>query len=219
MDRAEILRRFERLLDTALTEEAPPAGIPAEILNGDVSPAGTPTDWFTVWSAITALTQETKLQGRAFKQLTDTLAAETGTRTRKESILPLLEIRERLLRGLESARGGVEVRPALLDRVFSARRREIEHARAVVRGLEEGYRLTLAYVDDLLLQAGVRPIQCEGRPFDPRVMSALDTEETDRVAEGTVLTVYRTGYEWNGETLRPAQVRVAKRRAMGGTNE
>jgi molecular chaperone GrpE (heat shock protein) len=40
-------------------------------------------------------------------------------------------------------------------------------------------------------------------------MNAIDKEESATVAEGTVLEVYRSGYEWNGEIFRPAQVKVA----------
>ena len=35
MDRSQILQRFEQWLDSALAEEDPPQGIPAEILAGD----------------------------------------------------------------------------------------------------------------------------------------------------------------------------------------
>src|SRR5262249_40111730 len=152
-----------------------------------------------------------KLQGRAFKQLSESLAAEGERRGRKESLGGLLEMRERLLRGLESVRGREEVEPTPWDRLFPARWRKVQHALDVVRALEEGYRLSLGYLDDLLFQFQVHPIECEGRPFDPRRMNAVDVEETDRTAEGTVLSVYRTGYEWNGELFRPAQVRVARR--------
>jgi GrpE len=210
MDRSEILRRFEQWLDTALAEEGPPPGIPAEILAGDDASECPPTDWHTMWSAMTALTGEVKLQGRAFKQLSETLAADAERRGRKEALGGLLEIRERLLRGLEGVRGHEEIRPNLWDRIFARRWRELEHALGVVRALEEGYRLSLNYLDDLLLQFQIRPIECEGRQFDPRRMNAVDVEETSRAVEGTVLFVYRDGYEWNGELYRPAQVRVAK---------
>ena len=229
MDRSEILQRFERWLDGALAEEDPPQGIPAEILAGD-QPESSPTDWYTMWAAVTALTQEVKLQGRAFKQLNETLAAEAERRGRKESLGALLEMRERLLRGLEATRGlesvrGLEgvrgpdpVQPGLWDRLFPERRREVQHALGVVRALEEGYRLSLGYLDDLLYQFQVQPIECEGRQFDPRRMNAVDVEETDRAAEGTVLSVYRVGYEWNGELFRPAQVRVARKPGSGGVH-
>jgi molecular chaperone GrpE len=92
----------------------------------------------------------------------------------------------------------------------------MEHAFSVVRAFEEGYRLSLSHLDDLLFQFQIRPIECEGLPFDPRRMNAVDVEETDRAPEGTVLLVYRPGYECNGELYRPAQVRVAKRPVNGG---
>ena len=214
MDRSEILQRFEQWLDGALAEEDPPQGIPAEILAGEPAESA-PTDWYTMWSAVTALTQEVKLQGRAFKQLSENLAAEAERRGRKESLGALLEMRERLLRGLEAVRGREELQPSLWDRLFPERWRKVQHAFDVVRALEEGYRMSLGYLDDLLFQFQVQPIECEGRPFDPRRMKAVDVEETDRAAEGTVLSVYRMGYEWNGELFRPAQVRVARRPGNG----
>jgi molecular chaperone GrpE len=219
MDRAEILRRFEQYLDTALADEGPPPGIPAEILSGDAPAEGSPTDWYTMWAAVTALTQEVRLQGRAFKQMGETLAADADRRSRKESLGGLLEMRERLQRGLEAVRGRTELQPVLWDRIFKERWREVQHALDVVRALEEGYRLSLGYLDDLLFQFQVQPIECEGRKFDPRRMNAVDVEETDQAEEGTVVSVYRTGYEWNGELFRPAQVRVARRPRSAASNE
>ncbi len=215
MDRSEILQRFEQWLDASLAAEDPPQGIPAEILAGEAGPETSPTDWYTMWEGMTALTQEVKLQGRAFKQLSEALAADAERRGRKESLAALLEVRERLLRGLEGTRGRQQLRPGFWDRIFAGRWREVQDALGVARALEDGYRLTLGYLDDLLLQFQVQPIECEGRPFDPRRMHAVDVEETESAAEGTVLAVYRAGYEWNGELYRPAQVRVAKRPGNG----
>jgi molecular chaperone GrpE len=216
MERGEILRRFEQWLDSAMAEEAPPSGIPPEILTGDAAPESAVTDWYAMWAAMTALTQEVKLQGRAFKQLSESLTAEGERRGRKESLGALLEMRERLARGLEGLSGLEEVQPGFWDRIFASRWRQVEHALGVVRAMEEGYRLTLGRLDDLLSEFQVQPIECEGRQFDPRRMKAVDVEETDRAAEGTVLAVYRAGYEWHGELYRPAQVRVAKRPEDGG---
>jgi hypothetical protein len=215
MDRAELLQRFERCLDAAMTDEEPPAGIPAAILE-DPGSAAPVTDWTAVWSAMTALTQEVKLQGRAFKQLSENLAADAERRGRRDALDGLLEVRERLLRGLDTVAARPTVRPGLLDRLFPRRWREIEHALGVAAALEEGYRLGLAHVDDLLFRYEVRPMECEGRPFDPRRMNAVDVEERVDVAEGTVLSVYRAGYECKGEVYRPAHVRVARRPAGGG---
>jgi molecular chaperone GrpE len=213
MDRSDIVRRFEQCLDAALTEEDPPRGIPPGILDDCGNADSSTTDQYAMWAAMTALTQEVKLQGRAFKQMSETLAADAERRGRKEALGAILETRERLLRGLDAVRGLEEVRPSLWDRIFAVRWRQVRHALDVVRALEEGYRLSLGYLDDLLFQFQVQPIECEGRQFDPRRMNAVDVEETDRAEEGTVVAVYRTGYEWNGELFRPAQVRVARRPA------
>ena len=97
------------------------------------------------------------------------------------------------------------------DRIFRRRWEQVWHALEVVNALEQGYRLSLESLNDLLAKFEIRPIECEGRPFDPRLMSAVDAEETTGAAEGTVVAVYRNGYEWNGNVYRPAQVRVARR--------
>ena len=223
-NRTEILHRFEEWLDSALSEEAPPSGIPSELLTGEAEDAQTaPTDMHAMWAAITALTQEVKLQGRAFKQMSDTLVRDTERRVRKGVLDSLLEIRERLLRGLKSIRAAHKemeaLRPAFYDRLFAARWRKVRHSIEAVAAMEEGYRLGLQHLDDLLGQFLVRPIECEGELFDPQCMNAVDIEETSDVSEGTVTSVYRTGYEWNGEVYRPAEVRVARLPRGGAIRE
>jgi molecular chaperone GrpE len=216
ISREDILHRFEQWLDSTLAPEGPPPGIPAEILNGEENGAeSTPTDLHAMWAAVTALTQEVKLQGRAFKQMSETLVRETERRSRKEVLDALLEMRERLLRGLEAVRARDKLQPVFLDRIFRARWGKIQRSLDVVEALEQGQQLALQSLDDLLRQFLVTPIECEGEFFDPRRMNAVAVEETDAVMDGTVLAVYRTGYEWNGEVYRPAQVRVARSLAEG----
>ena len=218
--RDDILQRFQTFLDTALAQEEPPKGIPNEILDGgEGGPETSPADLYTMWSAMTALTQEVKLQGRAFKQLNETLAREAERRSRKEVLDALLDLRERLVRGIESVGAAEELRPSLWDSIFRKRWEQIQRSLDIVRSLEKGYRLSLESLNDLLERFNVRPIRCEGQPFDPRMMSAIDVEETAGAAEGTVLSVYRTGYEWNGEVYRPAQVKVARRLRNTAINE
>ena len=79
--RARLLRRFEAWLDAALDDEEPPAGLAAEILtelaeDGPIAGPGPrrPVDLYTLWSSLTALSQEIKLQGRSFKQLQENLS-------------------------------------------------------------------------------------------------------------------------------------------------
>ena len=75
-----------------------------------------------------------------------------------------------------------------------------------------GYELGIERLDQTLEEFHAREIRCAGEIFDPRRMNAIESEATDAYPEGTVLEVYRSGYEWNGEVFRPAQVKVARAR-------
>ena len=236
MSRQQILRRFEEWLDGTIAAEEPPRGVDAEILavmagdsEGPARPA--PTAAYSLWAAMTALTQEVKLQGRSFKELNDTLGSqasriaererelqrETERRCRKEVLGVLIDLRDRLGRGLESVRASeAEVskaaarrgwRALIVSRLFSQAGEDA--AAATLAALKKGYELGLARLDQTLEEFNAREIPCEGQAFDPRRMNAIDRQESSAVPEGTVIEVYRSGYEWNGEVFRPAQVKVS----------
>ena len=235
LTRDEILRRLEQWVDCALAAEDPPHGIDAEILSAltsasdeDAAQAGRRCDTYALWSAMTALATEVKLQGRAFKELSDTLpeqAAQTveelrathrererdvereaERRCRKEALAVLIDMRDRLARGLESVRQASSPVPSgWLDRIL----RRAPGPDPTIEALIKGYELALERLDQALSDSNAREIQCAGLAFDPRRMNAIDREESDAVPEGTVLEVYRSGYEWNGEVFRPAQVKVS----------
>jgi len=76
-------------------------------------------------------------------------------------------------------------------------------------GILEGIRLTKYQLDQILDQEGVRPIEAEGRPFDPRLEEALQSVEDPNVPDHTVVQVVRQGYTYQDEVLRPAQVIVS----------
>ncbi len=76
--RQRLIAQFERWLDRMDEGEAPPEGIPQEIID-DAGQApdqddATATDFYTLFSALTTLSGEVRLQGRTFKSLTDALA-------------------------------------------------------------------------------------------------------------------------------------------------
>jgi len=232
MDREEILRRFETWLDRVLAAEEPPPGIGAELLSSltaetEASTAGK-CDLYSMWAAVTGLTQEVRLQGRSFKQLSETLAPladlapqlpemqrDAQERARREMLDVLLDLRDRLSRGLEAAHASqARMHEALRSNWRArllARHALLRQASEAVAALVEGYRMSLEHLDEVLAQFDVREIACQGQPFDPGTMYAVDVEETDRAAEGTVVEVYRAGYEWQGEVHRPAQVKVARK--------
>jgi molecular chaperone GrpE len=84
------------------------------------------------------------------------------------------------------------------------------HTGEILAALSQGYSLTLDRLDQALLDLHVSAIVCRGQSFDPQRMTAIEIEETDTVPEGTVVQIYRNGYEWEGEVYRPAQVKVAR---------
>jgi len=263
--RERILRRFELWLDEILDSEQPPEGVAAEILaqlqtDASAEPLGedqTGCDAYAMWSALTAMAEETRLQGRAFKQLHESLTpmqeavgsvdamlrryeaaldqqeqktAEAARQAAWSDVLgTLIDMRDRLLRGSQSAeawlqRPGRERAPGFAAGIlarFQSRRDEdrIQQQEEAVRSMLKGYSLCQEVLEEALARAGVRPIDCLGRPFDPLTMKAVDIGYGLDVPEGAVLEVYRPGY-WRGETVyRPAEVKVAKRRQGAGQDQ
>jgi molecular chaperone GrpE len=257
MSREEILRRFQEWLDGALASEEPPRGIEAEILAAVTGPSGEGRQFpatYSLWSAMTALAQEVKLQGRSFKALNETLDSQVGRMAererdllvnetqrccRKEVLGVLIDLRERLARGLASVRtseAGISkpvphpepvqrpkpVQRGWLRRIFSRGdqprgdqprveqpQTEDDSAGATLAALKKGYELSLDRLEQTLEEFNAHEIACVGQAFDPRRMNAIDRQESSTVPDGTVIEVYRSGYEWNGELFRPAQVKVA----------
>jgi molecular chaperone GrpE len=221
------------LVDAALAAEEAPAGIdPAIVAALPDEPGGEAVDAYALWAAVTSLTQEVKLQGRAFQELNHTLQAQTDRlleelrssyaaressvrreaelRSRKESLTALIDLRDRLGRGRESVRAHEQAPrkdAGWLGRLWSPP--DTSGADAL-GALVRGYELSLERLDQTLEELNAREIRCDGELFDPRRMNAIDSAESSAVPEGTVLEVYRSGYEWNGEVFRTAQVKVAR---------
>jgi molecular chaperone GrpE len=76
--------------------------------------------------------------------------------------------------------------------------------------LRGGLEQTLRGFEAVLASEGVKPIEIEGEPFDPRIAEAIGTSDSDGVAEDTVVAVTQKGYTLGDELLRPAKVIVAK---------
>jgi molecular chaperone GrpE len=273
-----IVRRFEAWLKEVLSHEKPPTGIAGEILAEiegivDLEEAATPDGTCDLQgnrAALTALGQEVRLQGRAFKELGGKLEAlrdlgpgieallqsrgeilsevgrmaeeaRGGGRERAREILAegerrgrsqllgvLIDLKERLRRGLEGVQAapGAPLQPErrgwlarLLGRGGSGAPGGSPaegHPAKVVEAIERGYSMTLDRLDETLGNLGVREIECRNRPFDPAVMHAIEVTETVSAAPGTVLEVLHAGYLWNGELLRASKVRVARAPGTSG---
>lgn len=246
-----MVRNFAAWLDRALEEEQLPESLTPELLralrNGEPLPSlkeahfpDQGSDLYSLWSAMTVLAQEVRVQGRLFKQLNEMLmqsaqnggaqseetasepprAEETrsahsaGGQPRKQEIDLLLDLRDRVERGIgaahEASAGLTSARLPRLARWLGVAREYTQHAQQIIIALSHGYTLTLDRLDEMLTASGVDRIACLNRPFDPQRMTAIDIDESGDAPEGTVVEVYRDGYEWNGTVFRTAQVKVAR---------
>jgi len=133
---------------------------------------------------------------------------------RKQEIDILLDLRDRIERGGNTVRTAAEELPSKrlprLARWLGVGRTYGRHTQVVLAALSQGYSLALDSLDEALLACRVSRVAAEGRIFDPQRMTAIDIEETESVPEGTVVEVYRNGFEWNNEVYRTAPVKVAR---------
>jgi molecular chaperone GrpE len=122
-------------------------------------------------------------------------------------LLDVIDVRDRLVAALKLVTAG---RPHWSDRLLRRNKTDGE-------AWQEGLRMTVRRLDQLLLDRGVVAMQRVGQPFDPRRARVLATVADTSVAEGTVIEEMRTGFLWNDQVLRTAEVIVSK--GGGGKGE
>lgn len=208
----KLLDRFRAYLDTLDGEPEPP------------DQTGEGTDLFSVFIELAALRSEVRTESRLvkealdqFRSVFDTLQASHGTmeqelkRAQAEALeqsrsvlrpllLDVIDIRDRLVAGLKLPQAAPT---RWRDRFW---RRNAPGADA----WREGVRMTLRRVDQFLLARRIAPVELVGRPFDPRLGCVVATAPDASVADGTVIDEVRTGFLWEDELLRPAEVIVSK---------
>jgi molecular chaperone GrpE len=75
-----------------------------------------------------------------------------------------------------------------------------------------GVELIHKQLQDVLQKLNVQRVPAQGQPFDPRVHEAIEVVETDEVPDNHVLEELQSGYRIKDRLLRPAMVRVAKKK-------
>lgn len=73
----------------------------------------------------------------------------------------------------------------------------------------KGINATLAQLDKVLEEMGVKKIDAVGKPFDPQYHEAV--REVPGEEDGVVVEDLQTGYEINGKVIRPSQVVISKK--------
>jgi len=75
----------------------------------------------------------------------------------------------------------------------------------------KGVEMILAHLYEMLKEYGVRPIEAQGKSFDPNLHEALmQVEDKDR-PENTVIEELQKGYLLNDRVIRTAKVKVSKK--------
>ncbi len=82
-----------------------------------------------------------------------------------------------------------------------------EELSAFVKGVE----MILAHLYEMLKNHGVKPIEAEGKIFDPNFHEALMQVEHKDLPEHTIVEVLQKGYLIHGRVLRTAKVKVSKK--------
>lgn len=77
------------------------------------------------------------------------------------------------------------------------------------KSFREGVEMIYKQYQDMLVKFGARPIEIEGKKFDPRLHQAFITEESEDVQEPEVIEELQKGYTLHNRLLRPTLVKVA----------
>ena len=87
------------------------------------------------------------------------------------------------------------------------------HSAADVSNLRKGFEMVVKEFARFLKAEGAEPLKAVGQPFDPHVHEALEQVDTEKDEENNiVLEEIQKGYTLNGRLLRPARVKVARKK-------
>lgn len=94
-----------------------------------------------------------------------------------------------------------------LERVINLAEDKHEDLNAFLKGVE----MILAHLYELLKTHGVKPVDAEGRVFDPNYHEALMQVENKDLPENTIVEVLQKGYLMHERVIRTAKVKVSKK--------
>ncbi|OGB30310.1 MAG: nucleotide exchange factor GrpE [Burkholderiales bacterium RIFCSPLOWO2_12_FULL_61_40] len=185
---------------------------------------GPPVDLALLFSEMSVLRNEVRVEARQFKTALDEMRALTELlgeqnrrlardlerareaegnaqrQTERRMLLEMLDVRDRIA----AAMGVVDAyRPGWWSRLAPTQTR-------LAQGLREGIELTLRRLDEVLAERRVRAIDAVGGRLDPNTMRAVGVGFDAQRPQGEVLSEARRGYVRDDELLRLAEVIVNK---------
>ena len=212
-----LLSRFQAYLDAADTAAPEPRTETADLYSLFVEVAGLRSEVRTESRLVKEALDQFRgvfdtLQASQANLQQDLDRARSAARAQADAalrplLLDVIDLRDRLLAALASA---AAARPGWAGRLL---RRPASGDEA----WQEGLRMTVRRLDQVLLDRRVVPMQLIGLAFDPRRARVVATSADRSTAEGTVLEEVRAGFLWDDQVLRTADVIVSK--SAPGTGE
>ncbi len=80
------------------------------------------------------------------------------------------------------------------------------------KAVREGVDMIQAQMQDFLKDIGIERVKAVGEKFDPNLHDPIETEEAKDKNDGLVTAELKPGYKFSGRLLRPAMVRIAKKK-------
>ena len=183
-------------------------------------------DLHTLLGEMTGLKTEVKAQARQYKNTLDTLSSALDTVQEDNKVLSaeLAASAERfdqqqaeMMRTLllemvnlyDRVSAGVDVlnnyQP--VNSLFRHSKKQDVH---FIERFKQGQQMTLRRFEQLLQSYQVKAVDCVGQKLDPVTMTAVETGENPELGNGIVLEELRTGFLYQGQVLRLAEVKVNK---------
>lgn len=78
----------------------------------------------------------------------------------------------------------------------------------------KGVEMILAHLYEMLKEYGVRPIETQGKIFDPHYHEAMMQAEDKDLPEHTIVEELQKGYLLNDRVIRTAKVKVSKKQEV-----
>jgi len=80
------------------------------------------------------------------------------------------------------------------------------------KAVQEGVDMIQNQIQKFLKDLGVERIKTVGEKFDPHMHEAIEIEESGDKEDGIIVEELKPGYKLNGRLLRPASVKIVKRK-------
>jgi molecular chaperone GrpE len=94
-----------------------------------------------------------------------------------------------------------------LERTVSLAETHKDNPEVFLKGIE----MILAHLYEMLKEYGVKPIEAEGKIFDPHCHEALMQIGNKDLPEHTIVEELQKGYQLNDRVIRTAKVKVSKK--------